>query len=237
MAEKGIQWIDVEPGSVVMGSDRRSIIFGGIGPRHEVKIDYSFKISKNPVEPSLAEIAVEEIEAEICSESEWELANSRGLISGGDWESEELADSAQDYWGKACDGRPHFGQRGSPRIIRDWSSRGPKPLSLFPSGLESNSGKRLVIRGQTWSEDPPIIPNKRGNSRIIIEESIISIVVGIIPSFVWAYFNASPGYIRQGWLNLVLGGIFLGLFTAIFWRPRQPTWLLISGNMSSDFED
>ena len=237
MSEKEIQWVDVEPGLVVMGSDNRSIIFGGIGPRHEVKIKYSFKISKKPVEPSLAETAVKEIGADLCSESEWELANSRGLISGGDWESEELADSAQDYWGKACDGRPHFGQRGSPRIIRDWSSRGPKPLSLFPSGLESNSGKSLVIRGQTWSEDPPIIPNKRGNSRIIIEESIISIVVGIIPSFVWAYFNASPGYIRQGWLNLVLGGIFLGLFTAIFWRPRQPTWRLISVNMSSDSED
>ena len=40
-----IQWIDVEPGKVFIGSDNRSVLFGGIGPRHEVKIDYNFEIS------------------------------------------------------------------------------------------------------------------------------------------------------------------------------------------------
>jgi len=237
LAEKSIQWIEVEPGSVVMGSDNRSIIFGGIGPRHEVKIDYSFRISKYPVEASLAEIAAEELLAELCSESEWELANSRGLISGGHWESEQLADLAQDYWGKACDGRPHFGQRGSPRIMRNWSSGDPKPSSLFESGLSSNFGRRLVIRETNWAEGPPRVPNKRNNSRIVVEECIISLLVGVIPSFVWAHFNASPGYIREGWLNLVFGGIFLGVFTAIFWRPRQPSWLLEPERISSVFED
>jgi hypothetical protein len=40
-----IQWINVNPGKVFIGSDNRSILFGGIGPRHEIKIDYEFEIS------------------------------------------------------------------------------------------------------------------------------------------------------------------------------------------------
>ena len=59
----------------------------------------------------------------------------------------------------------------------------------------------------------------------MFEEIVICALIGIIPSFVWAYFNASPGYIAEGWLNLILGGVFMGLSTAIFWRPRTPTYL------------
>ena len=43
-----IQWIKVNPGKVFIGSDNRSILFGGIGPRHEIKIDYEFEISSLP---------------------------------------------------------------------------------------------------------------------------------------------------------------------------------------------
>ena len=84
-----------------------------------------------------------------------------------------------------------------------------------------------------WSKDPPRIPTKKDNSRIVAEEAAISLLVGVIPSFVWAYFNASNGYIRDGWLNLVFGGIFVGILTMVFWRPRQPTWRIESGRMSA----
>jgi uncharacterized membrane-anchored protein YitT (DUF2179 family) len=59
----------------------------------------------------------------------------------------------------------------------------------------------------------------------VFEEIVICTLIGIIPSFVWAYFNASQGYISEGWLNLILGGVFMGLCTGIFWRPRTPTYL------------
>jgi hypothetical protein len=60
--------------------------------------------------------------------------------------------------------------------------------------------------------------------RLLSEELIISLIFGIIPSFIWASFNASPGYISEGWLNLIFGGLFIGVFTIIFWRPRTKTW-------------
>ena len=51
-----IQWIDVKPGKVFIGSDNRSVLFGGIGPRHEVKIDYNFEISFLPVNYEIANV-------------------------------------------------------------------------------------------------------------------------------------------------------------------------------------
>ena len=39
-----IEWISVSPGKVFIGSDNRSILFGGVGPRHEVKIDYNLPL-------------------------------------------------------------------------------------------------------------------------------------------------------------------------------------------------
>ena len=232
MAEHGIQWVEVEPGSVVMGSDNRSVLFGGIGPRHEASIDYSFQISSRPIEHEEAARMVKASKAEVASESEWELANSRGLVSAEHGTTEELADSAQDYWGKACDGRPHVRQGPRPSILRKWDSRGPSPSVRFPGQQSSPSAVRLVIRNSPgWEENPPRLPVKRDNYRIVAEEAAISLFVGVIPSFVWAYFNASEGYIRDGWLNLVLGGVFFGVFTMLFWRPRQPTWRVETGRM------
>tara|TARA_Y100000588_G_C14253062_1_gene924284 strand:+ start:2009 stop:2731 length:723 start_codon:yes stop_codon:yes gene_type:complete len=234
LAEHGIQWADVDPGSVVMGSDDRSVLFGGMGPRHEVSIDYSFRISSTPVESEEATRLVLASEAEIASESEWELAHSRGLLYAKEGTAEELADLAKDYWGKACDGRPHEGEGPSPMILRRWGPGGPAPYVSFPGQGSVTQGTRLVIRDfQGWDKDPPRLPAKRDNSSIVAEEAAISLFVGVIPSFVWAYFNASDGYIRDGWLNLVFGGVFVGVFTMVFWRPRQPTWRIKSGRMSA----
>ncbi len=70
-----VSWVEVEPGSVLVGSDNRAIIFGGIGPRHEVSIGYRFRISAEPIEPSVAEDLIKYSWAEVASESEWELAH------------------------------------------------------------------------------------------------------------------------------------------------------------------
>ena len=109
-----IEWADVKPGMVVMGSADRSILFGGIGPRHEVSIGYSFKISRIPVPSSEALKIIQSSEADIASESEWELANSRGLLSAEIGCIEGLEDRHHGYWGKICDGRPHYGVNSGP---------------------------------------------------------------------------------------------------------------------------
>ena len=78
--------------------------------------------------------------------------------------------------------------------------------------------------------EPIPLPVRRDSRKIVIEEIVICTLFGIVPSFAWALFNASPGYIAEGWLNLVLGGVFLGLSTGIFWRPRTPTFKEVDGN-------
>jgi len=232
LTEDQFEWSVVKSGNVTMGSDRRSVIFGGMGPRHEVHIGYKFRISKRPIEAGEASRIIRETSAEKASESEWELAYSRGLISGRDGEIELITDSARDYWGKVCDGRPHFGGKGSPRISRLWQRGRAKKNILFSDITELEAKVRLVIRdGCDWAGGSPSLPSKIDSSRIILEETLISLFFGIIPSFGWAYFNASPGYIREGWLNLIFGGIFFGVFSMIFWRPKQPTWIIKGDKM------
>ena len=86
------------------------------------------------------------------------------------------------------------------------------------SEAEKPESVRLVIReNPDWSDDPLTIPIRKDNQRIITEEVLISLFLGVIPSFIWANYNASDGYLREGWLNLILGGIFFGLFTSLFW--------------------
>jgi len=233
--ETQIPWVSVEPGSVLVGSDNRSILFGGIGPRHEVNIDYSFRISERPLDFEEVVSIEQNSGMEIVSDSEWQLAYSRGLLSGIDGSSESLADSARDYWGKPCDGRPFVNDVNSPTLIRIWKSGKAETLAVFSkrnSGEPVADGVRMVVREHSgWNENPLLIPIGGNRSKVIIEELLICIVIGILPSFVWAFFNASPGYIREGWLNLVLGGVFFGMFTMLFWRPRQPTWRIESQRM------
>ncbi len=228
-----IEWIEVKPGIVVMGSADRSILFGGIGPRHEVSIGYRFKISRTPVPSIEAMKIIQSSEADVASESEWELANSRGLLSAEIGCIEVLEDRHHGYWGKICDGRPHYGGNRGLKNLRHWSKSGP--VSIQRPTL-SEDGKtesvRLVIREDpVWSDNPLAIPIRKDNQRIMVEEALISLFLGVIPSFIWAYHNAGDGYLREGWLNLIMGGIFFGLFTSLFWRPKQPTWHVKSGTM------
>ena len=84
---------------------------------------------------------------------------------------------------------------------------------------------RLVLHqnsNNNCTKDGDILPSGPDPVRRFAEEITIATILGIIPSFVWAFFNASSGYIREGWPGLVLGGLFIGVFSAIFWRPSYP---------------
>lgn len=220
----GIQWIKVNPGKVFIGSDNRSILFGGIGPRHEIKIDYEFEISSLPIDKESAEEILLSDEYSIASESEWSLAFEQDLISGGN-ETEELADRIRNsYWSKFCDGRPFIEDDWSMKISRKWNSGISSPSQINRG--QSSEFLRLVKRGKNhiFNEKSAQLPNFSDKSKLLFEELFISLLVGIIPSFSWAYFNASDGYISDGWAGLVFGGLFIGVFTVIFWRPKTTSW-------------
>ncbi|MDP6318618.1 MAG: hypothetical protein QF500_04445 [Candidatus Thalassarchaeaceae archaeon] len=218
-----IEWVQVTKGRTELGSQNRSILFGGIGPRHMVAIDYNFQISRNPISKEDAESLLISEEIELASESEWHLAFDNGLIEGSD-EIELLADRSRgDYWGKYVDGRSMLADDWVMMISKKWNS-GSAITHLIPSGAIEPDFVRLVRReSQSFSESQRL-PLIRDTTKIIREEVVIAIVLGIIPSFLWAHFNATPGYIETGWPGLVLGGAVLGLLTGLFWRPKTTSY-------------
>ena len=208
-----IEWVQVTKGRTELGSQNRSILFGGIGPRHMVAIDYDFQISRNPVSKEDAESLLSSEEIELASESEWHLAFVNGLIEGSN-EIELLADCSRgDYWGKFVDGRAMFADDWIVRIGKKWNY-GSAITHPIPRETIEPDFVRLVRR----------LPLTRDTTKIIREEVVIAIVLGIIPSFLWAHFNATPGYIETGWPGLVLGGVVLGLLTGLFWRPKTTSY-------------
>ena len=144
-----IEWVSIPPGAVEMGSDNRSVLFGNLGPRHIFTINSPFEISKYPVESDLAREVLAQDEAHVASESEWERAMSIGAITGEIGTIEVLADSATNYWGKHCDGRPFIqenpirtrrvrrGRKGEPR-----NRRGPSSQSKI---FQEDSSRELRI--------------------------------------------------------------------------------------------
>jgi hypothetical protein len=86
-------------------------------------------------------------------------------------------------------------------------------------------GFRLVkLEPEPYSEEPPRLPMSQKKSELIVRESIIALLIGIIPSFTWAWFNASRSYLIDSWLNIAVGGIFFSLMTAFIWRPKTPSF-------------
>ena len=222
-----VEWVPVTPGRVEIGSDNRSILFGGVGPKHMVQINYRYSITKLPVLIEKAEKLMQSKEADLASESEWQLALDQGAITG-DGELEKLSDCCKgDYWGKALDGRPHFSDDWTFHIAKKWSSGKPKMRLLAKDSTEAKF-TRLVKREDSVDLDisPERLPANRDTKSLLREEILIALMVGIIPSFVWAYFNASEGYIQTGWPGLVLGGIILGLSSMLFWRPKTVSFRL-----------
>jgi len=173
------------------------------------------------------------------SEAEWALAEKQGVASKMDVTVELLADRPpkSGYWGAPCDGRPWLAQPKAggapipaPHVTRVWqggegkrgTARGTTPREV----TRPQMGFRLVrLSNEAYlSPEVPRMPGSPPTSSLLIREVVIALIIGIIPSFTWAYFNASPNYITDSWLNLVVGGIFFSALTAFIWRPRTKIW-------------
>ena len=117
-----IEWVSVAPGRTEIGSDNRSILFGGIGPKHMAEISYRYSITKHPILIEEAEKIIQSKEASLASESEWQLAFDQGAIFGNE-ELEKLSDCCKgDYWNKPLDGRPHLMDDWTFQIAKQWSA-------------------------------------------------------------------------------------------------------------------
>ena len=220
-----IEWVRVIPGRAEIGSQNRSILFGQAGPRHMVELKYDFEICRKPVHIDEAKPLLESNECRVASESEWQLAFEQGVVEGSD-EFEKLSDRFRgDYWGKELDGRPMSHDDWTFRIAKKWKGGVPKTSLINPQQPEPEFVR--LTRVEKLSErdsNLPRLPSQRDTAKLIREEATVVIIAGVAPSFVWAYFNASDGYIQTGWPGLILGGIILGLATGIFWRPKTTSY-------------
>ena len=93
-------------------------------------------------------------------------------------------------------------------------------------------GFRLVR--STDPEHKLNMPNAPPQKDLIVRETIIALLIGILPSFTWAYFNASARYLSESWLNIAVGGIFFSLMTAFLWRPNTRTYSIQDGKIRRD---
>lgn len=175
------------------------------------------------------------------SEAEWALAAKQGAIGLGAVQVEVLSDRPprSGYWGAPCDGRPWVPSIRAGGVsdhtahtTRVW--RGPGTMrGATPRGVSRpQMGFRLVR--STKYEDGLNMPPAPSQADLIIRESIIALLIGILPSFTWAYFNASPNYLSESWLNIAVGGIFFSLMTAFLWRPKTPSFSVTDGKMRRD---
>ncbi|MEE2748064.1 MAG: hypothetical protein VX473_06325 [Candidatus Thermoplasmatota archaeon] len=172
------------------------------------------------------------------SEAEWALAADQGAIGPGDVQVEVLSDRPprSGYWGAPCDGRPWTSPIRAGGIsdhtahtTRVWRGSGTV-RGATPRGVSRpQMGFRLVRTSPPKNElnMPKYAPKKY----ILIRESIMALFIGLLPSFTWAYFNASERYISESWLNIAAGGIFFSLMTAFIWRPNTPSYSIQDGKM------
>lgn len=174
------------------------------------------------------------------SESEWELAKKQleNMSVFPHKNGELIADQPHvSYWGAPCN--------GSPWLEENQKNAGygmqllKNPNNLFGLLNIKNSSKRGISQHKSHNGKIRFrvvklskehidslekkLPLDFDRFEILKREIIIAIVIGIIPSFIWAYFNASPGYIARGFGNLVLGGVFFSLITGLLFRPKHST--------------
>ncbi len=165
------------------------------------------------------------------SEAEWALADAQGAIERGSVEVEVLSDRPprSGYWGAPCDGRPWLPpvraggvSNHTAHVTRIWQNEGTV-RGATPRGVSRQKmGFRLVRHTEYDGHlKMPVAPQK---SSLILREAVIALLIGIIPSFTWAFFNASREYISSSWLNIAFGGVFFSLMTALIWRPKTPSY-------------
>jgi len=178
------------------------------------------------------------------SESEWELAKKDLEIFSTmpHIDGELIADQPHvSYWGAPCNGSPWleenpksagYGMQLSknPSLVSKTSKRG---VSHHKSHKKNIKFRLVKIPKSHIDSTKKILPIDFDRAMIIKREIVISIFIGIIPSFIWAYFNATPGYISSAFGNLIIGGVFFSLITGLIYRPRHSTLKILEDKVIS----
>ena len=266
MIKTELDFVKINAGDIHLGTNRGGLFFAADRPRHQVKIEYSFYISEKciPVEfwneifieeksiPNYDKMTHKDMERffellnkkdqqfkyRLPSESEWELAKSKGILTNiPDKNGELLADQPHvSYWGAPCDGSP-------------WLEKNPKAAGFSMQLIKTRTSKKGFSHHKLHNENirfriiklnhDPIntvsrtLPKEFDRLEILKREFLMAILIGIIPSFIWAYFNASPGYILTGFGNLILGGVFFSLITGLIIRPKHASLEFKQNNLIS----
>ena len=172
------------------------------------------------------------------SEAEWALAVTQGAIDRGTVEVEVLSDRPprSGYWGAPCDGRPWLPpvraggiSDHTAHVTRIWQSE-RTVRGATPRGVSRQKMGFRLVRFAEYGGDLKM-PNAPQKSTLILRETVIALIIGILPSFTWAFFNASREYLASSWLNIAFGGIFFSLMTAMIWRPKTASFHIEDGQM------
>ncbi len=101
--------------------------------------------------------------------------------------------------------------------VREWGHEAQLNVT------ERDALRVRLVRAPEPTDNPPLIPQE-DKRPILVREALVALLIGIIPSFAWAWHYASTDYISNGWFNLVFGGLFIGVASGFVWRPRQPSY-------------
>ncbi len=243
---ESVEWLTVNAGTIWLGSDDGRISIHPIktAPRHQVRINYSFEITKKAypmyenrtdIHDSSEAFPVKEYEGEALrppTEAEWDLAYSQGLLSKPQSEWEDLADrrSVSGYWGQRCDGYPRTTSHPvKMELKKRW--RGDEAVTAHrPDSLGEPHASivtrlvRLPVGAREKPDDPPRLPLEDERKSLILREIFIALLIGILPAFLWAFNFASRGYIAEGWANIAMGGIAFSLATGLVLRPKRASY-------------
>lgn len=180
----------------------------------------------------------------LVSEAEWELCllqrEALGIVELPQGSGEILADQPHaSFWGAACDGRPRFEESRNRGGFDMQVTRRPNPLwrksmirgAAPHSSRQTGLGFRVArVPSSLEQQDCVHLPSEPDRASILRREVFFFLMVGVLPSMIWAGYFV-PDYISRGWPNLLLGGSMVSLFTAFIWRPRRPTWVVDDGRM------
>lgn len=175
------------------------------------------------------------------SESEWQNAQTQLSIFVPEKKEEVLSDQPHpNYRGAPTDGRPREIENpySMMRLYRVSRMAHPsKKMVSVKSQASIKNGQtgqvfRLIYVPGNWQQSTIVVADFFNLKRLAIQESLIALIVGIIPSFAIPIMRGMGAYAISGWVNLLFGGLCLAFASSVFWRPRTPTWIFSEDNDS-----
>jgi len=220
MSNSGVEIIELDAGSIIIGTTKGGWIHAGERPAHRVDLS-AFSISSSKVK-------VDEIPLDCRPPtlSEWSYARSQGVVKPlKKGEIIVLADNAiNGFRGAPLDGRPRIGSDPLANE-RYWALVGEEE-NRMPVKLTDSMMSYFVNR--ELSEEFGIVPENTDFASNAISEIICIFLFGIIPSFMIPIMRGFADYALEGWVNLLFGGLCAGFVSGIIWRPRRPTWGMVN---------